>query len=356
MINRRQLLKSLTATGIGSAVFHRAVVALADDKQELSLELLTQAAWVTEMELTDEQAGTILKGVKDTSQKLAELRKIELPFEIGPAVQFRPLLPRQFDGNVTITRNATPTESAVGHLPSTDQDIAFLPITELSGFIRNRQLTSKRLTEIYIARLKKYGPMLRCVINLTEELAMKQAARADMEIAAGRYRGPLHGIPWGAKDLISVPGYPTTWGIPYFKDRVLNDTATVASRLEQAGAVLVAKTSLGALAMGDRWFEGMTLNPWNPATGSSGSSAGSSAGTVAGLFGFSIGSETLGSITSPARVCGASGFRPTFGRVSRYGCMPLSWTMDKIGPICRSTRIVHWSLMRFMVPTVWTQR
>jgi Asp-tRNA(Asn)/Glu-tRNA(Gln) amidotransferase A subunit family amidase len=197
-------------------------------------------------------------------------------------------------------------------------------------------LTSKRLTTIYLDRLKKYGPMLRCVVNLTEDLALRQAERADREIDAGQYRGPLHGIPWGAKDLISVPGYPTTWGIPQFENRVLEQSATIVQRLEDAGAVLVAKTSLGAIAMGDVWFKGMTRNPWNAKSGSSGSSAGSASATVAGLVGFSIGSETLGSITTPSRICGATGFRPTFGRVSRHGCMPLSWTMDKIGPICRN--------------------
>ena len=174
------------------------------------------------------------------------------------------------------------------------------------------------------------------MVTLTEDLALKQAARADAEIAAGKYRGPLHGIPWGAKDLIAYPGYPTTWGAPQFKGRILNEKATVAARLEEAGAVLVAKLTLGALAMGDQWFGGKTRSPWDPRRGSSGSSAGSAATAAAGLVGFALGSETLGSIVSPCRACGASGLRPTFGRVSRHGCMSLSWSMDKIGPIARS--------------------
>jgi Asp-tRNA(Asn)/Glu-tRNA(Gln) amidotransferase A subunit family amidase len=192
------------------------------------------------------------------------------------------------------------------------------------------------LTKIYLERLRKHDSTLHCVVTLTEELALKQAKRADEEIVAGRYRGSLHGVPWGAKDLIAVSGYRTTWGAAPFKDQTLGCTATVARRLEEAGAVLVAKLSLGALAMGDQWFGGRTRNPWNPAQGSSGSSAGSSAAVAAGLVGFALGSETRGSIVSPCRVCGTTGLRPTFGRVSRFGCMTLTWSMDKIGPIARS--------------------
>jgi Asp-tRNA(Asn)/Glu-tRNA(Gln) amidotransferase A subunit family amidase len=211
-----------------------------------------------------------------------------------------------------------------------------MPLTELAALIRTRKISSMELTRLYLGRLEKYDPLLKCVVTLTPETALEQAARADAEIAAGRYRGALHGIPWGAKDLIAYPGYPTSWGAPPFKDQVFEQKATVAQRLEQAGAVLVAKLSLGALAMGDRWFGGMTRNPWNPEQGSSGSSAGSASATAAGLVGFAIGSETLGSIVSPCRRCGTSGLRPTFGRVSRHGCMSLAWSMDKLGPICRS--------------------
>ncbi len=209
-------------------------------------------------------------------------------------------------------------------------------MTELASLIRDRQVSSIELTKLYLDRLKRFDPLLKCVVTFTEDLALKQAAQADQEIAAGHYRGPLHGIPWGAKDLIAYPGYPTTWGATPFKDRVIDVKATVAARLEEAGAVLVAKLSLGALAMGDQWFGGRTRSPWDPRTGSSGSSAGSASAVAAGLVGFAIGSETLGSIVSPCRACGASGLRPTFGRVSRHGCMTLSWSMDKLGPIARS--------------------
>jgi Asp-tRNA(Asn)/Glu-tRNA(Gln) amidotransferase A subunit family amidase len=192
------------------------------------------------------------------------------------------------------------------------------------------------LTKLSLQRLKRYDDLLKCVVTLTDDLALKQAEKADREIAAGRYRGPLHGIPWGAKDIISWPGYKTTWGAGHFQDQSFDTKATVARRLEEAGAVLVAKLTVGSLALGDQWFGGMTRNPWNPEEGSSGSSAGSTAAVVAGLVGFAIGSETLGSIVSPCRRCSASGLRPTFGRVSRYGCMTLSWSMDKLGPIARS--------------------
>ena len=210
------------------------------------------------------------------------------------------------------------------------------------------------LTKLYLARLKRFDPLLKCVVTLTEDLALKQAEQADREISPGTYRGPLHGIPWGAKDLIAYPGYPTTWGATPFKDRVIDEKATVAARLEEAGAVLVAKLSLGALAQGDRWFGGKTRSPWDPRTGSSGSSAGSASAVAAGLVGFAIGSETLGSIVSPCQACGASGLRPTFGRVSRHGCMTLSWSMDKLGPIARSVEDVRWSSTPSTAPTAST--
>ena len=238
---------------------------------------------------------------------------------------------------------ARPSGPPAPERPDSDEALAFLPVTELSALIRSRRLSSTELTKLYLGRLKRFDPLLKCVVTLTEDLALKQAARADAEIAAGKYRGPLHGIPWGAKDLIAYPGYPTTWGAPQFKGRILNEKATVAARLEEAGAVLVAKLTLGALAMGDQWFGGKTRSPWDPRRGSSGSSAGSAATAAAGLVGFALGSETLGSIVSPCRACGASGLRPTFGRVSRHGCMSLAWSMDKIGPIARSIEDCAWS-------------
>jgi Asp-tRNA(Asn)/Glu-tRNA(Gln) amidotransferase A subunit family amidase len=253
---------------------------------------------------------------------------------VAPALTFFPVPPRP---SAEVRRNrAAPLDARMPERPGSDEGLAFLPVTELSKLVRSKKVSSIELTRLYLGRLKRFNPLLNCVVTLTEDLAIKQAEQADREIAAGRYRGPLHGIPWGAKDLIAYPGYPTTWGATQFKDRVIDVKATVAARLEEAGAVLVAKLSLGALAMGDQWFRGRTNSPWDPRTGSSGSSAGSASAAAAGLVGFAIGSETLGSIVSPCRACGASGLRPTFGRVSRHGCMTLSWSMDKLGPIARS--------------------
>ena len=221
-------------------------------------------------------------------------------------------------------------------LPASDEDIAYAPLTALSRWIEGGRLTSERLTRIYIERLRRYDPLLHCVVTLLERRALAAARRADREIAAGGYRGPLHGIPWGAKDLLDTKGIPTTWGAAPYRDRVATRDATVVRRLEQAGAVLVAKLTLGELAYGDVWFGGKTRSPWDRRQGASGSSAGSGAATAAGLVGFAIGTETLGSIISPSMRNGVTGLRPTFGRVPRSGAMALAWTMDKIGPMCRA--------------------
>ena len=220
--------------------------------------------------------------------------------------------------------------------PADLEDAAFLPLTQLAELIRSRQVTSLELTEMYLSRLKRADDALQCVAAYTEALAIAQATRADEEIARGQYRGPLHGIPWGAKDLLATRGYPTQWGAAPYQGQQLDIDATVVQRLEEAGAVLIAKLTLGALANGDVWYGGRTKNPWDTAQGSSGSSAGSGAAVAAGLVGFAIGTETMGSIVSPASRCGVSGLRPSYGRVSRYGAMALSWSMDKIGPMCRS--------------------
>jgi len=223
--------------------------------------------------------------------------------------------------------------------PRTDEDMAFLPVTHLAALLRKREVKSVDLAKLCLERLKKYDPILHCVVTLTEDLALEQAARADKEIAAGRYRGLLHGVPWGAKDLLAVKGTKTTFGASPYKDQTIDRNATVYERLTAAGAVLVAKLTLGALAMGDRWFGGQTKSPWDPKNagqGSSGSSAGPASAVAAGLVPFAIGSETRGSIISPASRCGVTGMRPSFGRVSRHGAMALSWTMDKIGPLART--------------------
>ena len=221
-------------------------------------------------------------------------------------------------------------------LPANKEELAFLPVYKLSVLIRTRKIMSLELTQIYLRRLKRYADTLQCAITILEQSAIKQAKLADDEISKGKYRGPLHGIPYGIKDLLTVEGTETTWGAAPYKGQVIPETATVVKKLEAAGAVLIVKLTLGALAMGDIWYGGVTKNPWNLKQGSSGSSAGSAASTVAGLVAFAIGTETLGSIVSPATRCGATGLRPSFGRVSRTGAMALSWSMDKIGPICRS--------------------
>jgi Asp-tRNA(Asn)/Glu-tRNA(Gln) amidotransferase A subunit family amidase len=236
----------------------------------------------------------------------------------------------------TARRKPKWSPSAKVKLPGQLDDLAFYSVAELGSLLSTRQISSEKLTRFFLERLKKLGPKLECTVTLTEELALKQAKRADAEMAAGKHRGPLHGIPYGAKDLLAVKGVPTTWGAAPYTNQVFDFDATVIQRLEAAGAVLIAKTTLGELAMGETWHGGMTRNPWNLKQGSSGSSAGSSAATAAGLIPFGIGSETLGSIVSPSDRCGVTGLRPSYGRVSRTGAMALSWSMDKLGPICRT--------------------
>jgi Asp-tRNA(Asn)/Glu-tRNA(Gln) amidotransferase A subunit family amidase len=333
-ITRRSVLTALAGLGIGTAAFHEAIAAhLADDR--IAPEDVKAAERIAGLKLTEEQRKEVAGAVDRAVANYKSLREIALANSVPPAIHFNPApwMPPSCDSRENTVRL---TERAAPKRPKTDEELAFLPVTELAALLRNRKVTSTDLTKLYLARLKKYDPILKCVVTLTEDLALKQAKRADAEIAAGRYRGPLHGIPWGAKDLIAVPGHPTTWGATPFKEQEFGTTATVVQKLEAAGAVLIAKLSLGALAMGDQWFGGRTNCPWNPKVGSSGSSAGSCAATAAGCVGFAIGSETLGSIVSPCRRNGTSGLRPTFGRVSRAGCMTLAWSMDKLGPIARS--------------------
>ncbi len=283
----------------------------------------------------DETERKLMKnGLENNLKAYKALHSYSIPNSIPPAIQFNQI-PAGFKLNAEQNEInwGLKTEVAV---PENLEELAFYTVANLSVLIRTRKVTSMQLTRIYLNRLKKHGDTLECVITLTEDLALKQAKVADLEIAAGNYRGPLHGIPYGAKDLLAVKGYKTTWGAEPYKDQVISQNAYVIQKLEQAGAVLVAKLTLGALAWGDVWYGGVTKNPWNLEQGSSGSSAGSASATSAGLVAFAIGTETLGSITSPSTRCGTSGLRPTFGRVSRTGGMNLSWSMDKIGPITRS--------------------
>jgi Asp-tRNA(Asn)/Glu-tRNA(Gln) amidotransferase A subunit family amidase len=332
---RRQVLKSLAAAGVGTAVFQRALAADAEQSAAVTAEMIQQAEWVAGITLGEAERKDLAKSLTQIVREIRAVRNVPVPYDVPPALVFDPApwLPPMTG---PIRRGAEPISAVAPRKPDAADDLAFLPVTALSALIRTRQVSSVELTKLYLERLKKYDPTLHCVVTLTEDVGIKQAEQADREIAAGRYRGPLHGIPWGAKDLIAYPGYKTTWGAGHFKDQTIEGKATVARRLEEAGAVLVAKLTLGALAMGDVWFGGMTRNPWDPNEGSSGSSAGSASAAVAGLIGFGIGSETLGSIVSPCTRCGATGLRPTFGRISRAGCMALSWSMDKLGPIARS--------------------
>jgi Asp-tRNA(Asn)/Glu-tRNA(Gln) amidotransferase A subunit family amidase len=276
----------------------------------------------------------MLPGLNARLDAYKSIRDFKIPYTTPPAVLFNPIpVGFKFETKIRKPKWSSPKKIKV---PENLNDLAFCSVGELGALIKSRKITSEQLTKMYLARLKKYGPKLECVITLTENLALEQARRADREIASGHYRGPLHGIPYGAKDLLSTKGIRTTWGSVPFTNQMFDEDATVIKKLEKAGAVLVAKTTMGELAWGDVWFGGMTRNPWNLKQGSSGSSAGSAAGTSAGLFAFAIGSETHGSILSPSQVCGVTGLRPTYGRVSRAGVMSLSWTMDKLGPICRT--------------------
>jgi len=305
---------------------------------EVSPTTFAEAEKLVQFEMTDAErtvaAGSWRKTMAAVYERRTGPRKVALEATVAPATQWNPVLP----GRKTGPERERFVRSKVepGPLPARDEDIAFAPITKLSRWIESRKLTSERLTGIYLKRLAEFDPKLHCVITLTRELALKQAKQADAEIAAGKYRGPLHGIPWGGKDLLDTAGIPTTYGAEPFRNRVPTEDAVVVKRLHEAGAVLVAKLSLGALALNDIWFGGQTMNPWLLEEASSGSSAGPGAATAAGLVGFAIGSETGGSIISPAMRCGITGLRPTYGRVARTGAMTLCWSLDKLGPMTRS--------------------
>src|ERR1041384_3370826 len=301
----------------------------------ITKEMMRATEKLIGIELTDAQEAMALGGVNRNLDAYEANRKIDVPLDTEPAIAFHPTRAKK-------ELYAPKTKFRFGkvELPQFNniEELAFATVPQLAELIRTRRITSTELTKMYLARLKNYGTKLLCVVTLTEDLALKQAAAADAEIKRGKYRGPLHGIPWGAKDLFATKGIKTTWGAEPYRDQVIDYDSTVVERLNEAGAVLLAKLSMGALAQGARWFAGVTRNPWQPdeaQQGSSGSSAGPAAATAGGLVGFSIRTETLGSIVSPSSRCGVTGLRPTYGRVSRYGAMGLSWTMDKIGPMCR---------------------
>ena len=331
-MNRRRFFSTLLAAGAATPALAQQAAA----PQRIDRLRLDAAESIFGVDFNEAEEQMALNSVNRNLDSYEQLRKLNIPLDTEPAVTFRPYLPGKKP-----TGKSTPGARLKFARPAvpanlTPEQIAFLPVTALATLIESKRITSTELTKIYLDRLKKHGDTLKAVVTLTEELALKQAADADAEIKAGKYRGPLHGIPWGAKDLLATKGIKTTWGATPYKDQVIDLDATVVERLRDAGAVLVAKLSMGALAQGGVWFGGSTHNPWNIERSSSGSSAGPGAATAAGLVGFSIGTETLGSIISPSVTNGVTGLRPTYGRVSRHGAMALSWTMDKIGPMCRS--------------------
>lgn len=334
LMDRRRFVTYFSALGLGGTVFPAALWQAAQEAGKITKDMLADAEAVAGLEFSDAERELMLDGLNNQLEAYRELRTVSIPNETHPALLFDPVLPGR---RPALTEGLTKRGRRPGvQRPARLEDVAFWSLPELAELIRLRHVTSEELAEMYLDRLRRHGTTLEAVITLTDELALTQARRADREVSRGHYRGPLHGIPWGAKDLLAEDAYRTTWGAKPFEDQTITEDATVVRRLEEAGAVLVAKLTLGALAWGDVWYGGRTRNPWKLDEGSSGSSAGSASATVAGLVGFSIGSETLGSIVSPVTRCGASGLRPTFGRVSRHGAMALSWSMDKLGPICRT--------------------
>ena len=330
--------KLLPALLLGTACFAAgAFVARPTAPDEITVPMLRTAQQLFGLNFSDAQLDSTRRNLSGYRDSYEALRKVDLPNSVAPAVGFdpRPLRLRQLQVSAGGSAGKLP-ETAKVKLPANRDDLAFYTVRQLGELLRTRQVTSEELTSFFLTRLKKYDPQLHCVITLTEDLALQQARAADAEIKAGKYRGPLHGVPFGVKDLFSARGYKTTWGSVPYKEQVLNEDAAVVERLRAAGAVLVAKLTLGELAQGDVWFGGKTRTPWDVSKGSSGSSAGSAAAVAAGLLPFAIGTETLGSILSPSTACGVTGLRPTYGRVSRAGAMALSWTMDKAGPLARS--------------------
>lgn len=295
---------------------------------------IVSAAKLFDLQYTNKEVDTMYAGIKDNLKVYKDMHQTNLNNGLAMSLWQSPVVP-----GLNIETKQNPIKWKFNkniQLPVNKADLAFYSIADLSVLIKTKKISSVALTQFFIDRIKQYADSLQCVISITESIALEQAKAADEEIAAGKYRGPLHGIPYGLKDLFAVKGTKTTWGAAPYKNQLIDEDAYVYNRLKDAGAVLVAKFTLGALAMGDYWYGGRTKNPWNLRTGSSGSSAGSASATVAGLVPFAIGTETWGSIISPSSTCGATGLRPTFGRISRTGAMALSWSLDKIGPICRS--------------------
>ena len=360
--DRRHFLSVCSAFGLGSTLFPGVLYGMtqaastpaaaapaqnaqAPKKEEppkITKDMIAAAAAIAGVEIQDEYKNMMVSDLNDRLASYKTIHDMNLPNSVAPAIMFNPVQPGIKVDSAAAAAPGTPNmRPLVSRIPPVTaaanlEDICYYSVRQLGELLRTKKITSSALTDMYLKRMKRLDPQLHFIITLTEERARAQAKQADAEIAAGKYRGPLHGIPWGAKDLLAVKGYRTTWGAGGFENQVFDEDATVVQRLDAAGAVLLAKLSLGALAQGDLWFGERTRNPWRPSQGSSGSSAGSSSATAAGCCAFGIGTETLGSISSPSTRVGCTGLRPTFGRVPRTGAMALSWSMDKIGPICRS--------------------
>jgi Asp-tRNA(Asn)/Glu-tRNA(Gln) amidotransferase A subunit family amidase len=332
---RRRFMAHFAGIGLGATLAPGVVWARMQDAGTgtITLEMLTDALQLSGIDLSEEDRKAMVEGANRSLTQLKDLRAIHIPNDVSPPFHFSPVVP-----GITVNKQKLPfTMSAAPSVkrPANLEDVAFWPIRNIGELVRTRQVTSIELTKMYLERLHRYNGLLNNVVTFLDDYGRAEAKKADAEIAAGKYKGPLHGVPWGAKDIISVKGFKTTWGSPAFKDQMFDYDASIVEMLRDAGAVLIAKLATGELASGDQWFGGRTNNPWDPTQGSSGSSAGPSSATAAGCVAFAIGTETSGSILSPSARCGLAGLRPTFGRISRYGVMALSWTQDRLGPIVR---------------------
>jgi Asp-tRNA(Asn)/Glu-tRNA(Gln) amidotransferase A subunit family amidase len=330
-LTRKEFLTSLILSAAAPAALGQGPAQA--QGSDITLEDLKTVEKVVGIEFTDEERQQVLQSVRGFRRGYQSVRELQLPNSVPPATAFKPIGRQPEDSKATTVQHRQVPGLAK---PAFGDDLAFMTVAELSQLVKQRQVSPLELTELALDRLEKHGPRLLNVVTVTRDLALRQAREATEEIAGGHYRGPLHGLPYAIKDLFAVSGYPTTWGSGPHKDQAFDDDSAVFEKLTEAGAVCCAKTSMGSLAMGDVWFAGRSRNPWNPDQGSSGSSAGSASAMAAGLVPFTIGTETQGSIVSPSHRCRVTGLRPTFGRVSRYGAMTLSWTMDKVGPICRT--------------------
>ena len=339
MLDRRRFMSACSGLGLGGTLFPGVLWAQAQTQgaTKITKEMIDNAAAIADVPIPEEAKEMMLDNLNQQAKSYEAIYALHIPNSVKPCLVFDPVVPGiNFETERRPSRISKPSILAAPSTPKNLEDVAFASVRELAELVRTKKVSSVALTEMYLERLRRYDPKLKFVVTLTEERARTRAKEADREIAAGKYRGPLHGLPWGAKDLLAAKGYRTTWGAGGFENQMIDEDATVVKRLDEAGAVLVAKLTLGALALGDNWFGGVTRNPWNSGQGSSGSSAGPASATAAGCVAFSIGSETLGSISSPSTRCGCTGLRPSFGLVPRTGAMALSWSMDKLGPICRA--------------------